>query len=71
MTKKDFIALADTIRSHNKYYPESAFTPQQLTVLANYCRQQNSNFKTDRWLSYVAGECGPHGGAVRFHAEVR
>ena len=29
---------------------------------ADFCQRQNGNFKRDRWLSYIAGDCGPNGG---------
>lgn len=64
MSKKDFIALADAIRSYNKKH-ESQFDVEQIRVLANFCKMQNSRFLAERWLSYIAGECGPSGGAVR------
>lgn len=63
MSKKHFIALADAIRMHNKY-SEDKFTESQLIALAEFCRDQNSNFKRDRWLDYIAGNCGPNGGAL-------
>jgi hypothetical protein len=70
MTKKDFIALADEIRDHNRtaeQFPHTyvPFTAVQLNTLAAFCAKQNSNFKRDRWLSYIAGECGKNGGAVK------
>ena len=33
--------------------------------IADFCRSQNPRFNRDRWLDYIAGECGPNGGAVR------
>jgi hypothetical protein len=64
MSKKHFIALAQFIMDHNKYRPESdRFTPLQLDVLASFCKSQNSAFMRDRWLDYIAGVCGPNGGA--------
>ena len=63
VSKKHFIAMADTIREHNKYNPDSAFTSEQIAVLASYCKQQNSNFLADRWLGYIAGINGKNGGA--------
>jgi len=63
MTKKNFIALADTIREFNKFNPDQPFTREQLHALAIFCMRQNGNFKADRWLAYIAGECGPNGGA--------
>jgi hypothetical protein len=32
--------------------------------LADFCQEQNPNFNRKRWLSYIAGECGPSGGKV-------
>ena len=69
MTKQDFIALADEIRDHNRasqqvgaYVP---FTPVQLNTLAAFCSKQNSRFNHERWLDYIAGKCGPNGGAIK------
>ena len=71
MSKKDFIALADSIRQYNT----QAFRPgtncvsplqfghTQLLVLADFCQDQNPRFNRDRWLDYIAGKCGPNGGA--------
>lgn len=77
MSKQDFVALADTIREYNR----TAFwgtdkngvqgkqnIPVQgdlLKVLADFCQSQNPRFMRERWLSYIAGECGKNGGAVR------
>ena len=67
MSKKHFIALADDIRiqnaaaKHNSNY--TAFTEDQLVMLAEFCRSTNPRFMRERWLSYIAGECGPNGGA--------
>jgi hypothetical protein len=60
MSKKDFIALADAIREHNRTGNE--FSPSQLATLASFCHQQNPEFKRDRWLDYIAGLCGQNGG---------
>ncbi len=66
MSKKDFIALADTIKYHNRHADnDDQFTPNQLETLASFCRGQNCDFKKQRWLDYIAGECGPSGGAVK------
>lgn len=68
MSKKDFIALADTIRFHNRsaqvYGTGTAFTQDQLDELASFCKSQNSNFMKDRWLDYIAGKCGKNGGKI-------
>ena len=68
MSKKDFIALADEIRDNNRtaeMLPEhyTVFTATQLNVLAAFCKKQNSAVMRDRWLDYIAGKCGPNGGA--------
>ena len=69
MSKKHFIALADAIKDNNRTAQNnSAYTPfteTQLNVLAAFCRSTNSRFMRDRWLSYIAGECGQNGGAVK------
>lgn len=67
MSKKDFIALADVIiRSGPADRSASgAFSLSAIQLLADFCQQQNPNFKRDRWLSYIAGECGKNGGKVK------
>ncbi len=69
MSKKHFIALADMIREHNRIAKRTGdiavFTQDQLDALAMFCRQQNGEFKRDRWLDYIAGECGKNGGRVK------
>lgn len=73
MTKKHFIALANTIKRHNRCYFESTedatnctvFTLQHQQVLADFCKQQNPQFNRERWLAYIAGECGPSGGTIK------
>jgi hypothetical protein len=67
MTRKDFVALADSIREHNRlaqFDGENAFTLDQLAALARFCASMNPRFKRERWLDYIAGQCGPNGGAV-------
>jgi hypothetical protein len=75
MTKKHFIALADYIKEHNRlvefktgtgleHLRESTpFDANHIEALADFCQSQNSNFNRERWLEYVAGKCGPNGGA--------
>lgn len=66
MTKKHFIALANAIREANTHYSDPSgypFNPQTIEVLADFCEEENSNFNRERWLSYIAGECGPNGGS--------
>jgi hypothetical protein len=68
MTKKQFVTLADSIREHNrlaKFNGENAaFTVDQLAALARFCASENTRFKRERWLDYIAGRCGPNGGTV-------
>jgi hypothetical protein len=71
MTKKHFIALADTIRLHNRTndngipgFSTNMFYKKQIETLADFCQSSNPNFNRERWLSYIAGECGPNGGAI-------
>lgn len=68
MSKKDFIALADAIREHNRlasHFGGKQFHESQIAILANFCQSQNPNFKRDRWLDYIAGKCGKNGGKVK------
>lgn len=68
MTKKDFIALADMIRNANAHQDDASprvFEPEAISALADFCQAQNPNFKRERWLSYIAGECGKNGGAIK------
>jgi hypothetical protein len=68
MSKKHFVALADSIREHNRVArlnSENAFTADQLAALARFCVSENPRFKRERWLDYIAGQCGPNGGTVR------
>lgn len=67
MSKKDFIALADHIVKANKrasYSGSAPFSASAIDSLADFCKQQNNAFNYDRWLAYIAGECGPNGGAI-------
>lgn len=78
MSKKDFIALADVfIKTDPKRLPESlrelsplvsqGFEGQWETdrdACADFCASQNPRFNRSRWLAYIAGECGPNGGAI-------
>jgi len=66
MTKKHFIALADTI-IRSAPADRSAcgtFTESAIRELADFCQEQNPLFNRERWLAYVAGQCGKNGGKV-------
>lgn len=73
MSKQDFVALADAIKQYNKHaFPGGTNTASplqfgytQLVMLADFCERQNPAFKRQRWLDYIAGKCGPNGGAVK------
>lgn len=73
MSKQDFIALADAIRDHGTTIDphstvrinDTPFTKDQIELLATFCKGQNFAFKKDRWLDYIAGKCGPNGGAIK------
>lgn len=64
MTKRNFIALADYIREHNRL-GDTPFVANQLDTLADFCRNNNHRFDRERWFDYIRGECGPSGGAIR------
>lgn len=69
MTNKHFIALADAIRAHDAQLScianaRDTFTNSQLAILADFCAAQNPNFDRQRWLDYIAGNCGKNGGKV-------
>ena len=76
MTKKHFIALADTVRQMKPYTPEREDFPFSdklyflgreaewqvcQNALADFCASQNPSFNRKFWLAYIAGECGPNG----------
>lgn len=68
MTKKHFIELADYIKMHNqsaKHEQANPFLADHLETLARFCTHQNYDFKKERWLSYIAGECGSNGGTIK------
>lgn len=69
MSKRDFVALADAIKEHNRIEQGIAglhgFSMRELDCLARFCAWSNPNFLRDRWLDYIAGKCGPNGGNVK------
>lgn len=60
MSKKDFIALADALAPLG-----NRIDGDIQNALCEFMRQQNSNFKEDRWRDYLAGNCGPSGGRIK------
>jgi hypothetical protein len=72
MSKKHFIALAKALQTLEplklnqkdaRATAEHRQWERTVIALADFCQAQNSQFMRERWLSYVAGECGPNGGA--------
>ncbi len=71
MSKKHFIALADALKRTRPTGDEAggdggAHDQWEVDrdMLADFCKSQNPAFNRERWLSYIAGECGPNGGKV-------
>jgi hypothetical protein len=62
MSKKDFIALGILVRDTTRN-GEPVFSQTAIYALADFCATQNPLFKRDRWLNFIAGHCGPAGGA--------
>lgn len=80
MTKKHFIALANTVMESkpvDNSGPDTSDYTKGMELgrkmqwefmrerLAEFCKSQNSNFMMDRWVDYINGECGPNGGKVK------
>jgi hypothetical protein len=60
MTKKDIVALAEAIRTHNRTADgRTEFTPDHLQVLADFCASQDPNFNRQLWIDYIAREGRP------------
>jgi hypothetical protein len=78
MSKRHFIALADTLRDLKPRPMEAIATDREQSAslarmaqwietcaaMAAFCRAQNGNLNTQRWLEYIDGTCGPNGGKV-------
>ncbi len=68
MNKKHFIALADALRATNPGTEQTISSNQwyrDVCAIAAVCKQANGAFKTERWLAYINGECGPNGGKLK------
>lgn len=79
MTKKDFIALTDALHHsmpvkgchggrgwrHSEACYELCFDSWQRDVneIARTLEHDNPKFNREHWLDYIAGKCGPNGGA--------
>lgn len=73
MSKKDFIALANTLKAIepiNLKQKNARATNEHrqwlntVTELASFCQAQNPRFMEDRWIGYILGQNGPNGEAV-------
>lgn len=58
MSKKHFIDLANHIIGNRKL-----FATNTILSLADFLASQNPLFNRERWMDYIAGRCGPNGGA--------
>jgi hypothetical protein len=66
MTKKHLIKLADAVKQMPRHDDgETVEFAAVLQTLADFCSEQNPRFNRSRWMSYIAGECGPNGGTIR------
>jgi hypothetical protein len=69
MTKKHFIALADTLHDIRSRAENAATTGEVMRIveseLCRFCKSQNGQFDSNRFLDYSRGLCGPSGGTIR------
>ena len=66
MTKKHFIALADMVRRIKATNPTKLVDIGTVeSYLADFCESEIPQFNRERWLSYIAGNCGKNGGKVK------
>lgn len=71
MSRKDFIALADSLRpalniEHVDANGIKTYGPARvIEAVADFCQNQNSRFNRGRWLGYLAGTNGPRGKATK------
>ena len=66
MSKKHFIALADSLKAERHHwelhYGPAAFEAL-LAFTIRYCASQSPRFNAHRFQGYVMGQCGPNGGS--------
>ena len=65
MSKKDYIAIADALRSVGVSDCDDHQYVMDCTIdaLCHVFKRDNPRFNEARWRGYVAGECGPNGSA--------
>ena len=77
MSKKHFIALAETVRASRPggvgnpaaeadphYIGERQQWEWMRDRLADFCAAQNPRFNRERWIGYIEGTNGPNGGKI-------
>ncbi len=62
MSKKDFVALGTMCKES---LGQSEMSTAAIIRIADFCQKQNPQFMRERWLDFVAGNCGPNGGAIK------
>lgn len=65
MSKKHFIALAETVKfmqTHSDPQGKFVYVHDLIDDLARFCKSQNGQFNRERWIGYIKGENGPNGG---------
>ena len=65
MYRKQFVALAEEIKHHNRINPEHAFDAVQLASIMRFLKSENPQFNAERWVGFIAGENGANGGRVK------
>ena len=69
MSKQDFIALANALNTSRPPFSgkDGRLTQwsQDVETIRQVCAASNPNFKSDRWLGYIAGTNGPSGKVLK------
>lgn len=82
MSKKHFIALADTLRMTMPMAEQAGDDPQiaaicgfrmeqwrkDVEAVMDFCKAQNGAFSRSTFMGYIQGTCGPSGGEIRKQA---
>ena len=56
MTKKDFVALAESLRPIAQEKADDVLFDRILYALCGFCHKQNTNFDEERFRDYLTGE---------------
>jgi len=69
MTKRHFVALADTLKTVPKHNVDRRTVvvkhEDMLDAVCAFCRQENPYFDETIFRGYIAGTCGPSGGKIK------